>query len=74
MTALGLTAGYLSAISFTNLSIAGRAEERTSGALAKADTMFHCPQAPWWPNNSKRSVSGGNLLAFTAANRKPRTH
>ena len=74
MTASDLTAGYPNAISFTKQSIAGRPEERISGALAKADAMFRCPQAPWWPNESKRSDSGGNMLAFTAANRKPRTH
>lgn len=45
-----LAAGYLGAISFTNLSIAGRAEEMKSGALETADAMFRSSQAPWWPN------------------------
>ena len=50
LSAGDLAAGYLGAISFTNLSIAGRAEERRKGALEVADAMFRSSQAPWWPN------------------------
>ena len=50
LSAGDLAAGYLGAISFTNLSIAGRAEERKKGALEVADAMFRSSQAPWWPN------------------------
>lgn len=50
MTAGDLAAGYLGAISYTNLSNAGRADELKTGALAKADAMFRRTQAPWWPN------------------------
>ena len=50
LSAADLAAGYLGAISFTNLCIAGRAEERKQGSLELADTMFRPSQAPWWPN------------------------
>ena len=50
LSAGDLAAGYLGAISFTNLCIAGRAEERKEGSLETADAMFRSSQAPWWPN------------------------
>ncbi len=50
LSAGDLAAGYLGAISFTNLCMAGRTEERKKGALEVADAMFHSSQAPWWPN------------------------
>ena len=50
LSAGDLAAGYLGAISFTNLRNAGRVEERKKGALEAADAMFRASQAPWWPN------------------------
>ena len=42
-----LAAAYLGAVSLTTLSRAGRVEERTSGALRRADAMFATRLAPW---------------------------
>ena len=44
-----LAAAYLGAVSFTTLSLAGRVEERTQGALHRADAMFATQLRPWCP-------------------------
>ena len=47
VTALG--SAYLGGFSFTQLADAGRVEERTDGALGRADEMFRWHRAPWCP-------------------------
>lgn len=42
-----LGAAYLGGVSFSNLARAGLVEERTPGALARADTMFRTDPAPF---------------------------
>jgi predicted acetyltransferase len=42
-----LAAAYLGAFRFSDLARAGRAEERTPGALRRADAMFASERAPW---------------------------
>jgi predicted acetyltransferase len=42
-----LGAAYLGGESFARLSAAGWLEEDSSGALARADQMFHTARAPW---------------------------
>lgn len=42
-------AAYLGGVTFRQLSRAGRVEERTPGALARADAMFAWDPAPWCP-------------------------
>jgi predicted acetyltransferase len=42
-------AAYLGGTSFRQLHRAGRIEERTAGALARADAMFAWDPAPWSP-------------------------
>ena len=42
-----LAAAYLGGVSFSTLAMAGRIEERESGALAAADRMFRTERAPW---------------------------
>jgi predicted acetyltransferase len=44
-----LGAAYLGGVSFRQLQRAGRVEERTKGALARADAMFGWDPAPWSP-------------------------
>ena len=44
-----LGAAYLGGVSFRQLQRAGRVEERTEGALARADAMFGWDPAPWSP-------------------------
>lgn len=44
-----LGAAYLGGTSFRQLHRAGRLEERTPGALARADAMFGWDPAPWCP-------------------------
>ena len=46
-----LASGYLGAVSFTTLAGAGLAEERTPGALHRADRMFAVQHQPWTPFN-----------------------
>lgn len=42
-----LGAAYLGGVRFGTLARAGRVEERTAGALARADALFACALAPW---------------------------
>ena len=42
-------AAYLGGTTFRQLHRAGRVEERTPGALARADAMFGWDPAPWSP-------------------------
>lgn len=42
-------AAYLGGVSFRQLGRAGRVEERSPGALARADAMFGWDPAPWSP-------------------------
>jgi predicted acetyltransferase len=42
-----LGAAYLGGVRFSTLAQAGRVEERTSGALARADTLFASDPAPY---------------------------
>ena len=42
-----LAAAYLGAFRLSNLADAGRAEERTPGALRRADALFASARAPW---------------------------
>lgn len=44
-----LAAAYLGAVSFRQLSSAGRVTERNPGALISADAMFSSAVAPWCP-------------------------
>ncbi len=46
-----LASAYLGAISFSTLSRAGRVDERTPGALLRADRMFAVQHRPWTPHN-----------------------
>ena len=45
-----LASGYLGGVSFSTLSQAGLVEERTPGALLRADRMFSVQYQPWTPN------------------------
>jgi predicted acetyltransferase len=47
VTALGST--YLGGFTFAELARAGRVEELTPGALARADAMFRADRLPWCP-------------------------
>jgi predicted acetyltransferase len=49
LSAADLAATYLGTVSFTTLSHAGRVEERTEGALLRADAMFATQLKPWNP-------------------------
>ena len=40
---------YLGGFTFEQLVRAGRVEELTEGAAARADAMFASPRAPWCP-------------------------
>ena len=44
-----LAAGYLGSVRFTTLARAGRVDERTPGALERADAMFSSARQPWTP-------------------------
>ena len=44
-----LAAAYLGGTRFTTLALAGLVEERTDGALGRADAMFRADLAPWCP-------------------------
>jgi predicted acetyltransferase len=44
-----LGSAYLGGFSFTQLARAGRVEELTEGALARADALFRTDAAPWCP-------------------------
>ena len=49
VTVAGLASAYLGAASLTRLFQAGLVEERTSGALLRADRLFSTRLAPWTP-------------------------
>ena len=46
-----LASAYLGTVSFSTLSQAGLVDERTPGALLRADRMFAVRYAPWTPHN-----------------------
>ena len=46
-----LASAYLGAVSFSTLSRAGLVDERTPGALLRADRMFAVRYQPWTPTN-----------------------
>jgi predicted acetyltransferase len=46
-----LASAYLGTVSFSTLSQAGLADERTQGALLRADRMFAVRYQPWTPHN-----------------------
>jgi predicted acetyltransferase len=46
-----LASAYMGAVSFSTLSRAGKIEERTPGALLRADCMFAVQYPPWTPCN-----------------------
>ena len=46
-----LASAYLGAVSFSTLSQAGLVDERTPGALLRADRMFAVRYRPWTPHN-----------------------
>lgn len=46
-----LASAYLGTVSFNTLSQAGLVEERTQGALLRADCMFAVQHQPWTPYN-----------------------
>ena len=45
-----LASAYLGTVSFSTLSQAGLVEERTQGALLRADRMFAVRYQPWTPH------------------------
>jgi predicted acetyltransferase len=47
LTATDLASAYLGTVTFSTLNHAGRIEERTHGALARADAMFSSSREPW---------------------------
>jgi predicted acetyltransferase len=47
VTALG--SAYLGGFSFRQMASAGRVEEKTAGAVARADALFRSDRAPWCP-------------------------
>ena len=47
LTATDLASAYLGTVKFSTLNHAGRIEERTRGALARADAMFSSSRDPW---------------------------
>ena len=51
MAVSDLASAYLGAVSFSTLSQAGLVDERTSGALLRADRMFAVRYQPWTPHN-----------------------
>ncbi|MCH8897993.1 MAG: sterol carrier protein domain-containing protein, partial [Chloroflexi bacterium] len=46
-----LASAYLGAVSFSTLSQAGLVDERSPGALLRADRMFAVQHQPWTPTN-----------------------
>jgi predicted acetyltransferase len=44
-----IAAAYLGGTSFRQLNRAGRVHEAAAGALVRADAMFACDPAPWFP-------------------------
>ena len=50
MDAATLASAYLGAVRLPVLAAAGRVEERTAGALDRADRMFSTTAAPWCPH------------------------
>ena len=46
-----LASAYLGTVSFSTLSQAGLVDERTPGALLRADSMFAVRYQPWTPHN-----------------------
>ena len=46
-----LASAYMGAVSFSTLSQAGLVDERTPGALLRADRMFAVRYKPWTPHN-----------------------
>ncbi len=46
-----LASAYMGAVSFSTLANAGKVEERTPGALLRADCMFAVQYPPWTPCN-----------------------
>ena len=46
-----LASAYMGAVSFSTLAMAGLVEERTPGALLRADRMFAVQYRPWTPCN-----------------------
>ncbi len=49
LSAQSLGSTYLGGVSFAELSRAGRVEELTDGALARADALFRWDRHPWCP-------------------------
>jgi len=49
LSAQSLGSAYLGGVSFAELSRAGRVEELTDGALARADALFRWDRHPWCP-------------------------
>ena len=47
MTIADLASAYLGAVGFSTLARAGRVDERTDGALRRADAMFATDLKPW---------------------------
>ena len=46
-----LASAYMGAVSFSTLAQAGSVDERTPGALLRADRMFAVQYQPWTPHN-----------------------
>ena len=46
-----LASTYMGAVSFSTLTMAGLVEERSPGALLRADRMFAAERQPWTPHN-----------------------
>ena len=46
-----LASAYMGAVSFSTLAMAGLVEERSPGALLRADRMFAAERQPWTPHN-----------------------
>jgi predicted acetyltransferase len=44
-----LGSAYLGGISFSRLADVGAVDEKTAGAIEKADRLFHSTRAPWCP-------------------------
>ena len=49
LSAAELASAYLGAFSFERLAAAGRVEELTDGAIARASALFSTPLPPWCP-------------------------
>jgi predicted acetyltransferase len=49
LTAADMGAIYLGGVRFGELALAGRVEEQTPGAVARADALFCTALAPWCP-------------------------